>query len=78
MIFCSCPHIIPQPGKRGKIFWLTGPPGAGKSTTCQLMAREKDFIFFEADCVSQFLNPFTDLTVDNPSMASVSARPLKV
>ena len=54
----SCPHVKLQPGKPGKVFWLSGPPGAGKSTTCQLMAREKDFVFYEGDATSSFVNPF--------------------
>ena len=74
----SCPHITPKPGTEGKIVFLTGPPGAGKSSTCQLMAREKGFIYFEGDCVMQFINPFTDPHVDNPSIASAAQPPLKV
>ena len=73
-----CPHIKPQPDKQGKIYWLSGPPGAGKSTTCQLMAREKGYIYYEADCTPQLINPFTDLNAENPSMASFTSKPLKV
>ena len=36
------PYTI-QPHVRGKLLWLTGPPGLGKSTTAQLLAREKGF-----------------------------------
>ena len=74
----SCPHVKLQPGKQGKVFWLSGPPGAGKSTTCQLMAREKDFVFYEGDATSSFVNPFVDLNADNPSMATMSQKPVKV
>ena len=74
----SCPHVKLQPKKQGKVFWLSGPPGAGKSTTCQLMAREKDFVYYEADATSSFVNPFVDLNADNPSMATMSQRPVKV
>ena len=74
----SCPHVKLQPGKPGKVFWLSGPPGAGKSTTCQLMAREKDFVFYEGDATSSFVNPFVDLNADNPSMATMSQKPVKV
>lgn len=73
----SCPHITPRPGTPGKIYWLSGPPGAGKSTTCQLMARQKDYRYYEADCTMQLINPFTDIYVDNPSIASFSAKSLK-
>jgi len=72
-----CPHITPKPNQRGKLIWLSGPPGAGKSTTCQLMARDKDFIYYEADCTMQLINPFTDPNVDNPTVASFSSKPLK-
>ena len=74
----SCPHITPQPGNQGKIIWLSGPPGAGKSTTCQLMARQNDYTYFEADCVFGFINPFTDVNKENPSIASAKNSPLKV
>ena len=74
----SCPHIKPQPGKQGKIFWLSGPPGAGKSTTCQLMARKHDFVYYEADATMQFINPFVDLDADNPTVAAFAGKSLKV
>ena len=77
-IFLSCPHITPTPEKQGKIYWLSGPPGAGKSTTCQLMAREKGYIYYEADCMMQMINPFTDVNVENPTMASFKSKALKV
>ena len=67
-----------MPGKKGKIFWLSGPPGAGKSTTCQLMARKHDFVYYEADATMQFINPFVDLNVDNPTVAAFAGKSLKV
>ena len=57
---------------------MSGPPGAGKSTTCQLLARENDFRYFEADATVSMVNPFTDINVDNPSMATMNAKALKV
>ena len=75
---CSCPHVTPQPGKEGKIIWLSGPFGAGKSTTCQLLARKNDFIYYEADCTAHLINPFTDVNVENPTMASFTSKALKV
>ena len=75
----SCPHITPQPEKPGRIFWLSGPPGAGKSTTCQLMARERgNFVYYEADATFQFINPFVDVHADNPSLAGFEGKALKV
>ena len=74
----SAPHITPKPNKPGKVYWLSGPPGAGKSTTAQLLAKDHDFIYYEADAFFMFCNPFIDPKTDNPSMATLSQKPLKV
>ena len=74
----SCPHITPRPEKRGKIYWLSGPPGSGKSTTCQLMAKKKDFRFYEADSMMTLVNPFVDINLENVGKAFLAQKPLKV
>ena len=74
----SCPQYTPKPGSPGKVYWLSGPPGAGKSTTCQLLARKKDFVYFEADATMNLINPFTDINVENPSIATFQGKALKV
>ena len=73
-----CPHITPKPGRPGRIIWLSGAPGSGKSTTCQLMARERGYNYYEADAVLQLTNPFVDVRADNPTMAAFAGKPLKV
>ena len=55
---------------------VTGPPGAGKSTTAQLLARKHDYAYYEADCVFGFLNPFVDPNVDEPTLAMGNQKPL--
>lgn len=67
-----------MPEKKGKIYWLTGPPGAGKSTMCQLLGREKGFVYYEGDCMLSFINPFIPPDVENPSMAQQQQKGLKV
>ena len=57
---------------------ISGPPGAGKSTSAQLMGRNHGHVYFEADCLMSFANPFIDLNVENPSMAQRALTPLKV
>ena len=71
-------YIKPQPGKPGKMLWFSGPPGAGKSTTAQLLARNNGYIYYEADCMSIFVNPFIDVHTPEPSMAQMNQKPLKV
>jgi len=36
----TCPYKV-QPEYRGKLLWITGSPGMGKSTSAQLLARKK-------------------------------------
>ena len=67
-----------MPDKGGKIVWLSGPPGSGKSTTCQLLAQKKGFVYYEADCTMAGTNPFTDIYADNVWRANAQAQPLKV
>ena len=78
--FLRCGHIKPAPERQGKIYWLSGPPGAGKSTTCQLMARQKGFIYYEADCMAHLTNPFIDVHVDDSelTMSCMTSKPLRV
>ena len=78
LLSSSCPHISPHPEKNGPIYWLSGPPGSGKSTTCQMMAKERGYVYYEADCIANLINPFTDINAENPSIAGFKSQPLKV
>jgi len=73
----SCPQYIPKPGSPGKLYWLTGPPSSGKSTTCQLLARNKDFVYFEGDAAIGLINPFTDINAENLTSAIFTGKSLK-
>ena len=71
-------YIKHQPGKSGKLVWFSGPPGVGKSTTAQLLARNHGYVYYEADCLINFVNPFVDIMHPNPTMAQMNQNPLKV
>ena len=73
-----CQYAKKLPDKLGKIIWFSGPPGAGKSTTAQLMGRKHGYVYYEGDCFNSITNPFVDLNVDNPTLATLNQIPLKV
>jgi len=66
-----------QPGKKGRIVWLTGAPGMGKSTSAQILARNQGYVYYEADCFMALKNPYVPLDVPNPSMAQMYQKVLK-
>ena len=55
-----------------------GPPGAGKSTSGQLLGRHHGYVYYEADCFGMFVNPFVDPNVDEPTLQIMKQTPLKV
>merc|ERR1711936_155803 len=66
-----------QPETQGKIIWLSGAPGMGKSTTAQILGRLHGYVYYEADCFASPKNPFIPLDVENPSLAQMRQRVLK-
>ena len=57
---------------------LSGPPGAGKSTTAAQMAKNEGYIYYEADCFFMYVNPFIDPNAEEASLALAVQKPLKV
>merc|ERR1719412_3248094 len=69
-------HHKVQPEYQGRLIWITGPPGLGKSTSAQLLSREHGFVYYEGDCFSQLRNPYIPPDVENPSLAAAKQRKL--
>ena len=63
--------LFPCPGK---IIWLSGAPGMGKSTSAQMLGRDHGYVYYEADTFGLMKNPFIDLNADNPSMAQMKQK----
>merc|ERR1712123_388954 len=66
-----------QPEYQGKLLWITGTPGLGKSTSAQLLSRNHGYVYYEADCFGGIKNPYIPREAENPSMAQFNQRPLK-
>ena len=57
-----------RPHQQGRFLFLTGAPGLGKSSTAQLLARLRGFVYYEEDCFHQLRNPYIPLTAESPTM----------
>jgi len=71
-----CPYKL-QPENQGKIVWLSGAQGMGKSTSAQILARDHGYVYYEADCFSMLKNPFNDVHAEEPSKNIVKLKTLK-
>jgi len=47
-----------HPEKEGKIVWLSGPPGSGKSTIAALMSKMAGYVYYEGDAFIAGVNPY--------------------
>ena len=67
----SIPHPYKvQPENQGKLVWISGAPGLGKSTSAMLLARKAGFVYFEADAFMLHLNPYVPTDSEDPSLAT--------
>lgn len=69
-------HYKAEPERQGRLIWITGPPGLGKSTSAQLLSREHGYVYYEGDCFFGLRNPYIPSDVENPSLAQVKQRKL--
>ena len=61
-----------QPENQGKLIWISGAPGSGKSTCGMYMSRKEGYVYYEADAFMSHLNPYVPTNVDEPTLATFS------
>ena len=66
-----------QPENQGKLVWLSGAPGLGKSTSGLLLAKKADYVYYEADAFLHHVNPYVPLDVAEPSLATATQNFMK-
>ena len=70
-------HYNIQPEKQGKLLWIAGAPGLGKSTCGQLLSKNAGYVYYEGDAFRMHLNPYVPLENDEPFVTMVKQKFLK-
>ena len=70
-------HYTPRPGEMGKLVWISGAPGFGKSTTARRMSEKSGFVYYEGDAWMSHKNPYLPLGEDSAMDALMVARQLR-
>ena len=69
--------FYPISSQRGKILFLNGAPGAGKSTASYALAKNHGYVFYEGDCFTKLVNPYVPLDVELDVCDTPLQMPLK-
>ena len=70
-------HYTLKPGQIGKLVWIAGAPGFGKSTTARRMMEKEGFVYYEGDCFIDSKNPYLPPDDNSAIDALATARSLK-
>lgn len=70
-------HYKIQPNNIGKLIWITGAPGTGKSTTAHTLSKLFGYVYYEGDCFFETVNPYIPPKADDPTMAVQKQKRLK-
>lgn len=70
-------HYNLRPGQAGKLVWISGAPGSGKSSTARRMMETKGFVYYEGDCFMSNKNPYLPLQDNSAIDALIAAKSLR-
>ena len=60
----------------GRFVFLSGPPGAGKSSIAAWMAVHANYVYYDGDGFLAGVNPYTPPKADEPTLATQEQHPL--
>ena len=70
-------HYKIQPNKKGKLIWVSGAPGMGKSTSAQILSKTSGYVYYEGDFFMTNVNPYIPPSSGEPSLAGFKQNFLK-
>ena len=70
-------HYKTEPDNVGKLIWITGAPGTGKSTAAQMLSKMFGYVYYEGDSFIQMVNPYINPNADEPTNAVELQKRLK-
>jgi len=70
-------HYPIRPTEAGKLVWVSGAPGFGKSTTARRMGEKEGFVYYEGDCFMSHTNPYLPPADNTAIDALMDARKLR-
>ena len=68
------PYLVGRP--RGRFVFLSGPPGAGKSSIAAWMAANANYVYYDGDGFLAGVNPYTPPKAEEPTLATQEQHPL--
>jgi len=69
-------HYKIQPENDGKLLFISGAPGLGKSTCGLMLSKMAGYVYYEGDAFSMHVNPYIPPDAEEPSMATLKQKPL--
>ena len=66
-----------QPENQGKLIWISGAPGLGKSTSGLFLGKKAGYVYYEADAFMAHVNPYVPTDVEEPTIATFNQNFLK-
>ena len=72
----SHPYKV-QPENQGKLIFISGAPGCGKSTTALKLAQKEGFVYYEGDGFAFLRNPYIPLDVEEPGHATFKQKRIR-
>ena len=70
-------HYTLRPGHVGKLVFISGAPGFGKSTTARRLMEKEVFVYYEGDCFLFHKNPYLPPGENSVIDALMAAKSLK-